>query len=73
MTHTSRKLARLIEQLEGRVTDVEQGRPPEAADRVVEDVPDEDVTASDAVTETKITSPTASFNSADNFNGSEFA
>lgn len=73
MTHAARRLAQLIEQLESRVTDVEQGRPPDAPTRKVENVPDEDTTASDSVSETKILSPTASFNASDNFNESEFA
>jgi hypothetical protein len=73
MTHSARRVARLIQQLEQRVTDVEQGRPPDAPERRVENVPDEGVGASDSVSETTITDPVASFNSGDDFNKSEFA
>lgn len=38
MTHEERRLARLLQQLEGRVTDLEQGRPPDAPEHLVETV-----------------------------------
>lgn len=73
MTDSARRLARLIQQLENRVTDVEQGRPPDAPERRIENVPDEEATADDSVTETKLTDPTAVYNDGDNYDQSEYA
>lgn len=72
MPHAARRLARLIEQLESRVTDVEQGRSPDAPTRKVENVPGEDMTAGDSVSETKVTNPKLTYNS-DNYNEGEYA
>jgi hypothetical protein len=73
MTHASRRLARLIQQLEQRVTDVEQGRPPDAPERRVANVTEDGLDIGpETVSSTKITDPVAQFDSGDDFNRSEF-
>jgi len=72
MPNKARRLARLIRQIEQRVTDIEQGRPPDAPEQRIENVPEEQVGVSDSVTITKQTDVSATYNSGDDYNETEY-
>lgn len=68
MTDFATRIGRAIRQLEGRLTDLEQGRPPDSPSRQVENLAEETVTVSDSVSETKDTDITPRYNSGYEYN-----
>lgn len=72
MSHR-RRLARLLQELEGRVTDLESDRPPDAPETRVMNVT-EDLTLDDSVTMTKKTDFTFKYDTSGNgYDESEWA
>ena len=72
MHRPATRVGRLVRQLDERITDLEQGRPPDAPERRVENVGDETTGSDDTVAETRVDDPTMSYNSGDNYNQSEY-
>lgn len=68
MTDPAVRIARAMQQLEGRVTDLEQGRPPDSAARQVENIPEETVSSDDSVSETKNTDFDPTYNNGYKYN-----
>lgn len=66
------RIARLIQQLEGRVTDLEQGRPPDAPEREVVNILPERVGVDDSVSVEIIEDPIKQYNSGSEYNFCEY-